>query len=186
MLADLRAEALALCEALDAYSHRPTADPQLWHTALDNLLVACRALRARLAEPEVSAAAPSEDAPGAACSKCGEAFPSLRHREECVAVPTPTAPDFAALVAARLAPLRQSHAYCEDSWYSCPLQEDGCADDSQHGCTCGADAHNAALDKAAQDIGRGIAAALAATAGRTDRWGEDSDADAARAFEEAV
>jgi len=39
------------------------------------------------------APAPSEDAPGAACSKCGEAFPSLRHREECVAAPSPPAPD---------------------------------------------------------------------------------------------
>jgi hypothetical protein len=27
--------------------------------------------------------------------------------------------------------------YCEDSWYSCPLAMDGCADESQKECTCG-------------------------------------------------
>lgn len=29
------------------------------------------------------------------------------------------------------------HYYCEDSWYSCPLAEGGCADEKQTGCTCG-------------------------------------------------
>ena len=32
-----------------------------------------------------------------------------------------------------------SHYYCEDSWYSCPLSEEGCADDSKSGCCCGAE-----------------------------------------------
>jgi len=32
------------------------------------------------------------------------------------------------------------HRYCEDSWYSCPKNEEGCADDSQgDDCNCGAD-----------------------------------------------
>ena len=31
------------------------------------------------------------------------------------------------------------HYYCEDSWYSCPLAEGGCADDQQEAgkCNCG-------------------------------------------------
>lgn len=37
------------------------------------------------------------------------------------------------------------HRYCEDSWYSCPKSEDGCAnpewDDDE--CVCGADNENA-------------------------------------------
>ena len=33
------------------------------------------------------------------------------------------------------------HYTCEDCWYSCPLSEDGCCDDSvpKHECTCGLD-----------------------------------------------
>jgi len=43
--------------------------------------------------------------------------------------------------------LRRSHYYCEDSWYSCPKAEDGCADDEQgNECNCGADEKNAAID----------------------------------------
>jgi hypothetical protein len=43
---------------------------------------------------------------------------------------------------------RRTHRYCEDQWYSCPRAEGGCADDSQgDGCNCGADAHNAEVDK---------------------------------------
>lgn len=29
------------------------------------------------------------------------------------------------------------HYECEDSWYSCPLSTEGCADDKQTECTCG-------------------------------------------------
>jgi len=37
----------------------------------------------------------------------------------------------------------KKHYYCEDGWYSCPLAEEGCADDSQEGvCSCGASKHN--------------------------------------------
>ena len=28
------------------------------------------------------------------------------------------------------------HYYCEDSWYSCPLATDGCANEAETGCTC--------------------------------------------------
>lgn len=39
------------------------------------------------------------------------------------------------------------HYYCEDSWYSCPLAEDGCANDSkEQKCDCGADDINEALE----------------------------------------
>jgi len=34
---------------------------------------------------------------------------------------------------------RKHHYECEDPWYSCPKSENGCADDRQKGCTCGAD-----------------------------------------------
>lgn len=48
----------------------------------------------------------------------------------------------------RLAVLaKRSHYYCEDSWYSCPKAEDGCANDSRGSeCDCGADEHNAEVD----------------------------------------
>lgn len=40
----------------------------------------------------------------------------------------------------------KAHYYCEDSWYSCPLAEDGCANDSiEQKCRCGADAANEKL-----------------------------------------
>jgi hypothetical protein len=42
---------------------------------------------------------------------------------------------------------RQSHYYCEDTWYSCPKHEEGCANDSEiDDCTCGADFNNGNLD----------------------------------------
>lgn len=47
----------------------------------------------------------------------------------------------------KLKGLKRGHDYCEDPWYSCPLAEDGCADDRKGpGCECGADAHNAKVD----------------------------------------
>jgi hypothetical protein len=52
------------------------------------------------------------------------------------------------LVKARkgLESLRLQHRYCEDSWYSCPMHPDGCADGTQKGCNCGAAEHNAKID----------------------------------------
>ena len=46
----------------------------------------------------------------------------------------------------RLEGLRRKHYDCEDRWYSCPLSEDGCCDERQEGCTCGAEEHNAEID----------------------------------------
>ena len=44
--------------------------------------------------------------------------------------------------------LSRSHEECEDSWYSCPLAPGGCSNDAVPPiCNCGADAHNAILQK---------------------------------------
>ena len=44
---------------------------------------------------------------------------------------------------------RRTHHYCEDTWYSCPKHEDGCANDSEGDeCNCGADEANAGIDQA--------------------------------------
>lgn len=45
-----------------------------------------------------------------------------------------------------LADAKISHASCEDPWYSCPLSVDGCADDREIDCNCGATKHNALID----------------------------------------
>ena len=43
---------------------------------------------------------------------------------------------------------RLTHRYCEESWYSCPKAEDGCANKSEgDDCNCGADEHNYRIDK---------------------------------------
>ena len=49
---------------------------------------------------------------------------------------------------------RREHYYCEDSWYSCPLAEDGCANDNyeKDECSCGALAHNAKVDEIAATL----------------------------------
>jgi hypothetical protein len=42
---------------------------------------------------------------------------------------------------------KRKHFYCEDTYYSCPKHEDGCADDRQPDeCNCGADKLNAEID----------------------------------------
>ena len=45
---------------------------------------------------------------------------------------------------------RRGHYYCEDSWYSCPLAEGGCADARQPKakCNCGASEWNARVEAA--------------------------------------
>jgi hypothetical protein len=57
--------------------------------------------------------------------------------------------DDVARLRAALEKARIPHRYCDDSWYSCPKEESGCADESQGDkCNCGADEHNAAIDAA--------------------------------------
>lgn len=44
---------------------------------------------------------------------------------------------------------KRTHHYCEDTWYSCPKHEDGCANEAEGvECNCGADNANAEIDKA--------------------------------------
>ncbi len=47
---------------------------------------------------------------------------------------------------------KRKHTWCEDSWYSCPLAEDGCSNDAwpKDKCNCGADEHNTEVE----EIGR--------------------------------
>ena len=46
---------------------------------------------------------------------------------------------------------KRTHHYCEDTWYSCPKHEEGCADDREGDeCNCGADRINAEFNKALQ------------------------------------
>ena len=53
---------------------------------------------------------------------------------------------------------RQTHHYCEDTWYSCPKHKDGCANESEgNECNCGADEANAEIDKAITDIKEALA-----------------------------
>ena len=49
---------------------------------------------------------------------------------------------------------KRQHYYCEDSWYSCPLAEGGCANDDwdKDECSCGASAHNAQVDEIADTL----------------------------------
>ena len=50
------------------------------------------------------------------------------------------------LVGKLLTLARQSHHCCDDRWYSCPAHEDGCANDNETVCNCGADKHNANVE----------------------------------------
>lgn len=48
----------------------------------------------------------------------------------------------------------RSHYYCEDSWYSCPLAPEGCADDlyAVFECNCGASEMNKKVEEIYQQI----------------------------------
>ena len=41
---------------------------------------------------------------------------------------------------------KRAHYECDDRWFSCPMSEEGCANDRDNGCTCGAEAHNENTD----------------------------------------
>lgn len=44
---------------------------------------------------------------------------------------------------------KKNHHYCEDTWYSCPKHEEGCANEAEGDeCNCGADEINAQFDEA--------------------------------------
>ena len=44
--------------------------------------------------------------------------------------------------------LKIPHYSCEDSWYSCPLSEEGCSNDNWDSgeCNCSANDHNKRVD----------------------------------------
>jgi len=44
------------------------------------------------------------------------------------------------------------HRDCDDPWYSCPLSPDGCADERQEGCTCGAERNKQMRDTLAAAV----------------------------------
>jgi len=47
----------------------------------------------------------------------------------------------------------RKHYSCEDSWYSCPKSDDGCANDwTGEDCNCGADNHNAKVASITESI----------------------------------
>jgi hypothetical protein len=49
--------------------------------------------------------------------------------------------------------LKRRHRYCEDSWYSCPMAEGGCADDDAGDkCNCGAEEYNAKIDEIVEEL----------------------------------
>ena len=44
---------------------------------------------------------------------------------------------------------KRTHYYCEDTWYSCPKHEEGCANESEGDeCNCGADEVNVRIESA--------------------------------------
>lgn len=49
--------------------------------------------------------------------------------------------------------LKRQHRYCDDSWYSCPMHPDGCANaDEPYECNCGADKYNAKIDEIINEL----------------------------------
>lgn len=50
--------------------------------------------------------------------------------------------------------LKIKHYYCQDRWYSCPLHEDGCADDTlpKDECNCSAEDHNKKVDEIIKEV----------------------------------
>ena len=49
--------------------------------------------------------------------------------------------------------LKRRHHYCEDPWYSCPKEEDGCMNELEgNECNCGADEDNIKIDELIKHI----------------------------------
>jgi hypothetical protein len=65
---------------------------------------------------------------------------------------------------------KRTHHYCEDSWYSCPKHEDGCANDSEGDeCNCGADKANAEIDAAITSLRQAIEQASSVSSIQSDK-----------------
>jgi hypothetical protein len=74
---------------------------------------------------------------------------------------------------------KQTHYYCDNTWYSCPKHEDGCANEFESDeCNCGADKINAEFDKAITAIKEALAKekALQALHSENERLGLYKDA----------
>lgn len=57
-------------------------------------------------------------------------------------------PDIKEIILEKLNKLYREHHQCEDTWYSCPLSEEGCSNDQEgEECTCGAEQHNNIIDE---------------------------------------
>jgi len=55
---------------------------------------------------------------------------------------------------------RWTHYYCEDTWYSCPKHEEGCANDfGGDDCNCGADKVNAEIEAAIASLRQALSEA---------------------------
>ena len=55
---------------------------------------------------------------------------------------------------------KRTHYYCEDTWYSCPKHEEGCANNFEGDeCNCGADKANAEIDASIIALRQAIAEA---------------------------
>jgi len=53
-----------------------------------------------------------------------------------------------AIIISKVKSLRRPHNYCDDSWYSCPKDIDGCANEAEGDeCNCGADTFNKVVDE---------------------------------------
>ncbi len=53
----------------------------------------------------------------------------------------------------KLEDLKMQHHYNdEDGWYSCPKNPEGCADDDETECNCGAEYHNKKVDLLIREI----------------------------------
>jgi hypothetical protein len=52
-----------------------------------------------------------------------------------------------AVLRATLEKAKRPHHWCDDAWYSCPKDPEGCSDEDQGtDCNCGADKFNAEID----------------------------------------
>jgi hypothetical protein len=67
---------------------------------------------------------------------------------------------------------KRKHYYCEDTWYSCPQEEGGCANDyAGDECNCGADEANREIDAAITALRQ----ALEQPADEPVAWGMEND-----------
>ena len=94
----------------------------------------CKELTDALAEWELGGSPPEDTADAELVARARAALAATE--------PEPPA-DYRALITELVELAKRPHYQCEDSWYSCPMSQDGCANDAAEGCDCGANDHNA-------------------------------------------